>query len=185
MSSARNVGRHSCTAMSLICVFVQAYCKWTFRFLDFRGPERMEKDPLRGNASVPMSFPASYQAVGGQVIFSSIKPTIRFSIVGFFYWVMWLFIPFARISLGMSYNFVKCNNRNLDFTVFDQNYVCSHRLVTILTDVPDVSVWTFKVNEGPVVEYQPAISENYVTVSVLIREWLWIYRTCGLKVLQD
>lgn len=95
------------------------------------------------------------------------------------------FIPFARISLGISYNFVRCNNRNLDFTVFDQNYVCSHRLVTILTDVPDVSVWTFKVNEGPVVEYQPAISENYVTVSVLIREWLWIYRTCGLKVLQD
>jgi len=42
----------------------------------------MEKDPLRGNASIPMTFPASYQAVGGQVIFSSIKLTIRLRTVG-------------------------------------------------------------------------------------------------------
>jgi hypothetical protein len=45
-------------------------------------PERMEKDPLRGNASIPMSFPASYQAVGGQVILNSMKPTIRLRTVG-------------------------------------------------------------------------------------------------------
>jgi hypothetical protein len=31
----------------------------------------MEKDPLRGNASIPMSYPATYQAVGGQVMLNT------------------------------------------------------------------------------------------------------------------
>jgi hypothetical protein len=44
-----------------------SYCKSKFRFIDFPVPKTMEKDPLRGNASIPMSFPASYQAVGDQV----------------------------------------------------------------------------------------------------------------------
>jgi hypothetical protein len=31
----------------------------------------MEKDPLRGNASIPMSYPASYQAVDDQVMLNT------------------------------------------------------------------------------------------------------------------
>lgn len=78
MSSARKIRRHSSDSMSQTFCFFVTYDKCKFRFLVFPVPETMEKDPLRGNASIPMSFPASYQAVGDQVMRSTLKPVRRF-----------------------------------------------------------------------------------------------------------
>jgi hypothetical protein len=55
----------------------------------------MEKDPLKGNSSIPMSFPASYQAVGGQVTFSPLKAISRYK-------EQWPFIA----SCDISYSFM-------------------------------------------------------------------------------
>jgi hypothetical protein len=88
----------------------------------------MEKDPLRGNSSIPMSFPASYQAVGGQVIFSSVEPTIRFKNCRCLLRNV-TFQSFHSHFVMCKLKFCeRCNNINLDFTVFDQSYIYSRIL---------------------------------------------------------